>query len=861
MQLIIDPDNYLSLKPLLALRVLNLCDVQITKRKTDVDDYLIFTNPPLLELDDESVLFSPNVIASYLMVKKNENLDDMKLDGWLEWESSYLEPHSLKILTHIYHSTKVDSTILDGFSKCLQTLEETISTKNFICLNEITQADIVIWSTIYPFLTDKKLSELYLKSYDNIQRWFNGLWTLESFKSTLETHFKGKYMDVLKKSVCAMPLPLLPKDVAAKVSREDSKTVTRQTSSEKRISEAAEEDHELTFSPQEVSAVYESWLHGRQNAPPPREIIHPIYCRLRNYNTLYICGTDEYGTATETKAIEEGLTPKEICDKYHKLHSEIYEWFEISFDYFGRTTTQQQTQISQEIFWRLHRNGHLIEDSTNQLLCEKCCRFLADRFVEGTCPLCGYEDARGDQCDACGKLINAIELKSPRCKLCLTQPVVKSSNHLFINLPQLEDKLQKWFEKASEAGIWTTNAKMIVNSWLKEGLKPRCITRDLKWGTPVPLEGFTDKVFYVWFDAPIGYFSITANYTSEWEKWWKNPKQVQLYQFMAKDNVPFHGLIFPSTEIGADDNYTIVNHLIATEYLNYEDGKFSKSRGVGVFGDQAKDVGIPADIWRFYLLYTRPETQDSAFCWSDLMLKNNSELLNNLGNFINRCLTFLSNNFDGVIPEMNLNEDDKLFLAFTTHQLNGYLDALERARLREAVRNILNISRRGNQLIQNNKPWVLIKGDADDKFAGRPYMPKMSRTIQEQLAAPVECNVLLTSIVCYLPAGHKIGKPVPLFQKLEIQRIEELKKQFAGKSASRETTPPVPPERKIANSIIQDGHILNCVQKLSPDELKEAIASQGNIVRQLKAVKGDKKKIDEEVAKLLNLKRQLQVIG
>ncbi|CAF1399627.1 unnamed protein product [Rotaria sordida] len=267
-------------------------------------------------------------------------------------------------------------------------------------------------------------------------------------------------------------------------------------------------------------------------------------------------------------------------------------------------------------------------------------RFLADRYVAGTCsdPTCKYIDARGDQCDKCGKLINAVDLINPKCQICRNSPQIKKSDHLFLNLPKLSADVRSWFDKSSTHGHWTNTSVTITEAWLSEGLKPRCITRDLKWGTPVPLEGYTDKVFYVWFDAPIGYISITANYTDDWEMWWKQPDQVELFQFMAKDNVPFHSVIFPACLLGTEDNYTCVNHLAGIDYLNYEYAKFSKSRGIGVFGDNAQETGIPSDIWRFYLVSVRPETQDSIFSWTDLMLKNNSELLNNLGNFINRYI-------------------------------------------------------------------------------------------------------------------------------------------------------------------------------------------------------------------------------
>ncbi|CAN6458665.1 unnamed protein product [Victoria cruziana] len=298
------------------------------------------------------------------------------------------------------------------------------------------------------------------------------------------------------------------------------------------------------------------------------------YCRLRRYNTVYVCGTDEYGTATETKAMEEGCSPSEICDKYHAIHKEIYEWFDICFDHFGRTSSPNQTVVCQSIFNELLQNNWLTENTMQQLYCNTCNRFLADRLVEGTCPTagCEYGDARGDQCEKCGKLLNPTELIDPRCKVCRTSPRIRDTNHLFLELPLLKDKLEEYINRASVAGSWSQNAIQATHAWLKEGLKSRCITRDLKWGVPVPLEKFKDKVFYVWFDAPIGYVSITACYTPEWEKWWKNPENVELFQFMGKDNVPFHTVMFPSTLLGTGENWTLMKTISVTEYLNYEAG-------------------------------------------------------------------------------------------------------------------------------------------------------------------------------------------------------------------------------------------------------------------------------------------------
>lgn len=504
------------------------------------------------------------------------------------------------------------------------------------------------------------------------------------------------------------------------------------------------------------------------------------FCRIRNRETLYICGTDEYGTATETKALEEKLTPKEICDKYHKLHKSVYDWFNIKFDHFGRTSTQHQTDVCHEIFHQLDKNGFITESVVEQLYCESCPRFLADRFVEGTCPYCAFDDARGDQCDKCGKLINAPDLKNPRCKVCRAAPILKSSNHLFLDLPKLKPDIKEWFEKQvnCESSCWTQTAKANAASWLKDefDLKPRCITRDLKWGTPVPRPGFEDKVFYVWFDAPIGYLSITKDWNElAWKDWWKNPEGVQLYQFMAKDNVPFHGVIMPASQLGTRGGYTIVNHLVAVEYLNYEDSKFSKSRGIGVFGNDAMETNIPSDIWRYYLIAIRPESQDSSFSWVDLQTRNNSEMLNTAGNFLNRALMFLFNNFDGIIQPILLTNDDQLFVKNINKDIKEYVEFMEKAKLRDGLRKVMDITRSGNHIMQSTEPWKLVKGSAEEKSrAGSiislctnvsallsiifdPFIPETCRKIREQLNFN---NVKFVGheLIQFLPQGHKINK-------------------------------------------------------------------------------------------------------
>lgn len=542
------------------------------------------------------------------------------------------------------------------------------------------------------------------------------------------------------------------------------------------------------------------------------------YCRLRGYNTIYICGTDEYGTATETKAMEENCSPKEICDKYHAIHKQVYEWFNISFDEFGRTSTPQQTQVCHSVFNKLMDNHWLSENTMQQPYCDTCQKFLADRLVEGTCPTpgCNYDSARGDQCEKCGKLLNPTDLKDPKCKACQSAPRIRDTDHLFLELPLLKDKLEEYINKMSEAGSWSQNAIQVTNGWLKEGLRSRCITRDLKWGVPVPHEKYKDKVFYVWYDAPIGYISITACYTPEWEKWWKNPENVELYQFMGKDNVPFHTVMFPSTLLGTGENWTLMKSISVTEYLNYEAGKFSKSKGIGVFGNDAKDTNIPVEVWRYYLLTNRPEVSDTLFTWADLQAKLNSELLSNLGNFVNRVLSFIAKpsgqGYGAVIPEAPQAEAHSLTKTLAEKvgkHVEQYIEAMEKVKLKQGLKLAMAISSEGNAYLQESQFWKLYKDDPPAcavvmrTSAGlvyllasllEPFMPSFSLEVLKQLNMPqlqvplsdengdLEKIKILWNI---LPAGHKIGKPEPLFKELKDEEMEFYREKFAGSQADR----------------------------------------------------------------------------
>jgi len=535
--------------------------------------------------------------------------------------------------------------------------------------------------------------------------------------------------------------------------------------------------------------------------------VYARYCRSRGYQTLFIGGTDEYGTATETKAVAEGVSPREICDKYHAIHKQIYKWFNISFDQFGRTSEPLQTEIVQGIFEKVHQGGWLEARSVEQLYSEGLQRFLADRFVEGTCPRCHYPDARGDQCDKCGSLLEPTDLIEPRCKVTGTKPVLRSTEHLYLNLPSLEEQVKEFVKTSSsqKEGCWSSNAVSVTASWLRDGLKHRCITRDLKWGVPVPLDGFREKVFYVWFDAPIGYVSITAACTSEWEQWWKSPKDVELVQFLGKDNIPFHTVIFPASLIATGDQWTLLKQISVTEYLNYEDGKFSKSRGVGVFGNDARNTEIPADVWRYYLLAVRPEQSDSQFRWSDLAAKNNNELLKNLGNYCHRVLDFLAARCGGCVPLPSdaAQEEVQELGSELKAAVASYVEHLEKARLREGLRVVLSVSSIGNTFLTRCEPWKRLKVDAESAHthlaaaAGvvrllaallAPFLPTTAGLYLQYLGLDSDDGKLSEELLdgvanphLLLPLGHQLGpRSKPVFQEITLKQVENFRQRFAG---------------------------------------------------------------------------------
>uniref|UniRef100_A0A1A9WPB0 Methionine--tRNA ligase, cytoplasmic n=1 Tax=Glossina brevipalpis TaxID=37001 RepID=A0A1A9WPB0_9MUSC len=862
------------------------CEASVEKININDDKTINLTLLPTLELDNGFMLFSTNAVARYLFPDEGETRDD-----WLEWSVNVLAPTLVHRIGIGHHANPNALLVLNVLIK---KLEDHLKTSPYIAGNSVTTADISIWSLLASDDTLKGAKDInyLLKWYQKIDGLpeVQEITQKELIKSITfnalqnSNRYGGWYHIPLRQSVSEVT-------ETAKILTETGSSLAETLTDDEitaarvhfihRPTEDLKEPRTILPKVGERNILITSALPYVNNVPHLGNIIGCVlsadifarYCRTAGYNTLFISGTDEYGTATENKALAENLTPKEICDKYFELHNSIYCWFGIGFDYFGRTTTQEQTEIVQEGFKDVYNSGFIINESVEQLLCQKCDRFLADRFVEGTCPHpgCGYEDARGDQCDKCSKLVNAIDLIRPRCKVCNTAPIIRSSEQLFMDLPKIEPKLRDWVEKYENG--WTNNARVITRAWLREGLKPRCITRDLKWGIPVPHKGFEHKVFYVWFDAPFGYISMTKRYTKEYKQWWQPSEEVnvELYQFMAKDNVPFHSVVWPGILLAINKGHVLVSHIMATEYLNYEDGKFSKSRGIGVFGNDAQETGIPADVWRFYLASARPEGQDSSFSWNDLAARNNSELLNNLGNFINRALVFCDKYYDGILPDMNLSKEDEILLAFINRELRGYINSLEKARLRDGIRHLLSISRHGNGYMQSQQPWVLFKGNEQQQARAAtiiglccniacllanllfPFMPTTARTIFQQLnTKQTNLQAEKPYISLLLPSGHKIGKPAPIFTKLEQNFIEEMKKKYSGPqilntaaaAATAIATDKQPPQS-------------NGIEVKTIAELEMAVKVQGDKVRQLKMNTKDKTVWQPEVNILLDLKKQL----
>ena len=442
--------------------------------------------------------------------------------------------------------------------------------------------------------------------------------------------------------------------------------------------------------------------------------IYSRYLKLKGNDVVFICGSDEHGAAIPIRAKKEGVSPQEIIDKYHFMIKDSFLEFGISFDNYSRTSSQIHHETASDFFKKLNQKNIFVEKESEQLYDEKENQFLADRFIEGECPKCGYKEAYGDQCESCGSSLNATDLINPKSKLSGNKPIFKKTKHWFLPLNNFESFLKKWFLVENKK-TWKTNVFGQVKSWINEGLKPRAITRDLDWGIPVPLDGAEDKVLYVWFDAPIGYISATKEWAlsnnKDWEPYWKDSK-TELVHFIGKDNIVFHCIIFPAI-LKASEEFILPKNVPANEFLNLEGKKISTSKNWAIWlHEYLVDFPNMQDTLRYTLTSNAPENKDNDFTWKDFQAKNNNELVAIFGNFINRVVVLTHKYYDGNCPELNfLNEIDEKILNEIYSYPKKIGDLIETYKFREAVNTLIDLARLGNKYLADEEPWKLIKTD------------------------------------------------------------------------------------------------------------------------------------------------------
>ena len=442
--------------------------------------------------------------------------------------------------------------------------------------------------------------------------------------------------------------------------------------------------------------------------------IYSRYLKLKGNDVVFICGSDEHGAAIPIRAKKEGVSPQEIIDKYHFMIKDSFLEFGISFDNYSRTSSKIHHKTASDFFIELNQKNIFVEKESEQLFDAKENQFLADRFIVGECPKCGYKEAYGDQCESCGSSLNATDLINPKSKLSGNKPVYKKTKHWFLPLNNFESFLKKWFLVDNEK-TWKTNVFGQVKSWINEGLKPRAITRDLDWGIPVPLKGAEDKVLYVWFDAPIGYISATKEWAKsknkDWEPYWKD-SETELVHFIGKDNIVFHCIIFPSI-LKASEKFILPKNVPANEFLNLEGKKISTSKNWAIWlHEYLIDFPGMQDALRYTLTSNAPENKDNDFTWKDFQAKNNNELVAIFGNFINRVVVLTHKYYEGNCPKMSLiNEVDEKILNEIYSYPKKIGDLIETYKFREAVNTLIDLARLGNKYLADEEPWKLIKTD------------------------------------------------------------------------------------------------------------------------------------------------------
>jgi len=532
--------------------------------------------------------------------------------------------------------------------------------------------------------------------------------------------------------------------------------------------------------------------------------VYARFMKMTGHNVLYIAGTDEHGTTSEVGALKAGMDVQSYCDMFHEKHAQTYRDFNLDFDFFGRTSSAQNKEITYMIFEALDKNGFIEEREVKQVYSVDDKMFLADRYITGTCPYCGYENARGDQCENCTKVLEPTDLINPKSAVSgATNLEVRTSKHLFLNLPKIEPELKNWL-KTKEA-FWPDVAYSIALKWLKEGLEPRCITRDLKWGFPVPKAGYEDKVFYVWFDAPIGYIGITKQWSDEkpdkrdWKDWWFND-DVYYVEFMGKDNVPYHSITFPATLLGTQKGFKKVDFLKGASYLTFEGGKFSKSEKRGVFASDAV-LEFAADYWRYFLMSNMPESSDSSFTFDLFAGTVNKDLNGVLGNFVSRVLKMTASKIGQTVPAAaEFTELEKQMLENMQTHVDLYFKYMNALEFRKALAELRAVWVEGNNYITLAEPWTVIK--ENEARAGAilnvcmnlirvfalltyPVMPQSAENMLSRFDLKIDAHRDLKDFdlkkeLNFFKGGEPFSVGEALFERISPERVDELKVKYGS---------------------------------------------------------------------------------
>ncbi|WP_291118701.1 methionine--tRNA ligase [Flavobacterium sp. UBA6135] len=543
--------------------------------------------------------------------------------------------------------------------------------------------------------------------------------------------------------------------------------------------------------------------------------IYARYLRLQGKDVAFICGSDEHGVAISMKAKKEGITPQEVIDKYDGIIRKSFVDFGISFDNYSRTSSKIHHETASAFFRKLYENGDFIEETNEQLYDAKADQFLADRFVVGTCPKCGNEEAYGDQCEKCGSTLNATDLINPKSTITGETPILKSTKHWFLPLDRYDDFLKEWI-LVGHKNDWKTNVLGQVKSWLDDGLKPRAVTRDLDWGIDVPVEGAEGKKLYVWFDAPIGYISSTKEWAAregkDWEPYWKDA-DTKLVHFIGKDNIVFHCIIFPAM-LKAEGSFILPDNVPANEFLNLEGNKLSTSKNWAVWlHEYLVDFPDKQDVLRYALTANAPETKDNDFTWKDFQARNNNELAAVYGNFINRVVVLTNKYYDGIVPQPNeFSEVDEQTLA----ELKAYpaviASSIERYRFREAQGELMNVARLGNKYLADEEPWKMVKTDPERVktqmyvalqiatalgILSEPFLPFTSNKLVSILQTESISWEKVSQTSELLKPGHQIGQAEILFAQIDDAEIQkQIDKLEATKTANKMENRTVEPQKE-----------------------------------------------------------------